>query len=75
VPDEADGATSELPERCLGVANESRGEVQVTLDVIRQRRIPYPRIEKPDSIVQMYAYCPLENAVRSATIQFISWSG
>src|SRR5215211_4656404 len=43
----------------FGVANEARGEVQVSLDVIKQRRIPFPRIEKPDAIVQMYSYRPL----------------
>jgi acetamidase/formamidase len=52
----------------FGIANETRGEVQLSIDVIRNKRIAFPRIEKPDSIVQMYSYRPLEDAVRSATI-------
>ena len=31
------------------------------------------RIEKPDSIVSVYAYRPLEVAVETATIQLIDW--
>jgi amidase len=57
----------------FGVANECRGEVQVSLDVVKQKRIPFPRIEKPDSIVQLYCFRPLEDAVRSATIHLMEW--
>jgi acetamidase/formamidase len=57
----------------FGIANETRGEVQLSVNVIRNQRIPFPRIEKPDSIVQMYSYRPLEDAVRSATIHLMEW--
>lgn len=57
----------------FGVANETRGEVQLSVDVIRDKRIPFTRIEKPDSIVQLYCYRPLEDAVRSATIHLMEW--
>jgi amidase len=57
----------------FGVANETRGEVQLSLDVIRNKRLPFPRIEKPDSIVQLYCFRPLEDAVRSATIHLMEW--
>lgn len=57
----------------FGIANETRGKVELTVDVIRNKRIPFPRIEKPDSIVQLYCYRPLEDAVRSATIHLMEW--
>jgi acetamidase/formamidase len=57
----------------FGVANETRGEVQLSLNVIRNARIPFPRIEKPTSIVQLYCFRPLEEAVRSATIHLMEW--
>jgi amidase len=57
----------------FGIANETRGEVQLSLDVVKARRIPFPRIEKPDSIVQLFCFRPLEEAVRSATIHLMEW--
>jgi amidase len=57
----------------FGVANETRGEVQLSFDVIKQKRLPWVRIEKPDSIVQLYCYRPLEDAVRTATLNLMSW--
>lgn len=57
----------------FGVANETRGEVQLSIEVLPKKRIPFPRIEKADSIVQMYCYRPLEDAVRSATIHLMEW--
>lgn len=57
----------------FGVANETRGEVQLSVDVIPNKRIPFPRIETDDKIVQMYCYRPLEDAVRSATIHLMEW--
>ena len=57
----------------FGVANEARGEVQLSLGVVKNARIPFPRIEKPDSIIQLYCFRPLEEAVRSATIHLMAW--
>ncbi len=56
-----------------GVANEVQGEVVLRCNVIKNRRIPYPRLEKPDSIVQLYIDRPLEDAVRNATIHLMEW--
>ena len=33
----------------FGVANETRGTVQLSVDVNPNKRIPFPRIEKSDS--------------------------
>jgi amidase len=57
----------------FGIANESRGEVQLSLDVIRNKRIPFPRIETSESIIQLFCFRPLEDAVRSATIHLMEW--
>lgn len=57
----------------FGVANETRGEVEVSFDVIKRKRIPFPRIETPHSIIQLYCYRPLEEAVKSATIHLMEW--
>ncbi|HTI50959.1 MAG TPA: hypothetical protein VL475_08410, partial [Planctomycetaceae bacterium] len=37
------------------------------------KRIPWMRIEKPDSIVSVFASRPLEIAVETATINLIDW--
>ena len=56
-----------------GTAAETKATVRVTLDVIKGRRIPWMRIEKPDSIVSVYAYRPLEVAVETATVNLMDW--
>jgi acetamidase/formamidase len=57
----------------FGVANECRGDVQLSVEVIPDKQIPFPRIETADKIIQMYCYRPLEDAVRSATIHLMEW--
>src|SRR5216683_2220099 len=49
-----------------GTAAETQATVRVRLDVIKKKRIPWMRIEKPQSIVAIYANRPLEAAVESA---------
>lgn len=56
-----------------GTAAETRAEVTVSCEVLEDRRIPFLRIEKPDSIVSVYAYRPLEVAVETATIHLMEW--
>ena len=43
------------------------------MELLPKKRIPWMRIRKPDSIVAVYAYRPLEVAVETATIQLIEW--
>jgi amidase len=57
----------------FGTAAEARGEVQLSFDVVPDKRIPFIRIEKSESIVQLYCYRPLEDAVRSATLHLMEW--
>lgn len=56
-----------------GTAAETCATVRLRLELIKGRRVPWVRIEKPDSIVSIYAYRPLEVAVETATINLMDW--
>ncbi len=56
-----------------GTAAETRATVRLALEVVKRHRIPWMRIEKPASIVSLYAYRPLEVAVETATVNLIDW--
>ncbi len=56
-----------------GTAAETKATVRVRLELIKQKRLPWVRIEKPDSIVSVYADKPLENAVETATVNLMDW--
>lgn len=56
-----------------GTAAETKATVRLKLEVIRGKRVPWMRIEKPGSIVSVYAFRPLEVAVETATINLIDW--
>lgn len=56
-----------------GTAAETKSTVRLSLDVIKGKRIPGLRIEKPDSLICIHSYRPLEVAVETATIQLMEW--
>lgn len=56
-----------------GTAAETQSTVRLKLDLIKQKKIPWMRIEKPRSIVSVYAYRPLEVAVETATFNLMAW--
>jgi acetamidase/formamidase len=56
-----------------GTAAETKATVRLHLELYKNKRIPWMRIEKPDSLVSVYAYRPLEVAVETATINLIDW--
>jgi acetamidase/formamidase len=56
-----------------GTAAETCATVRLRLDLIKGRRVPWLRIEKPASIISVFAAKPLEAAVESATIQLMDW--
>jgi acetamidase/formamidase len=56
-----------------GTAAETCATVRLRLDVVPGRRVPWMRIDKPASIVSVYAYRPLEVAVETATIHLMDW--
>jgi acetamidase/formamidase len=56
-----------------GTAAETCATVRLHLELIKRRRIPWLRIEKPQSLVAVHASRPLENAVETATIMLMDW--
>jgi acetamidase/formamidase len=56
-----------------GTAAETQATVRVRLDLVKGKRIPWMRIEKPASIISVNANRPLEVAVETATINLIEW--
>jgi len=54
-------------------ADETRAEVTLSCRVIPGKRIPYLRLEKPDSIISIYCYRPMEVAVENAILNLMSW--
>jgi amidase len=56
-----------------GTAAETCATVRLSLDLVKGRRVPWMRIDKPESIVSVYAYRPLEVAVETATVNLMDW--
>jgi acetamidase/formamidase len=56
-----------------GTAAETKATVQLRLELVKQKSVPWMRIEKPTSIVSVYASRPLEVAVETATINLMDW--
>jgi amidase len=56
-----------------GTAAETKATVRVTLELLKGKRIPWMRIEKPESIVAVHAFRPLEVAVETATVYLMEW--
>jgi acetamidase/formamidase len=56
-----------------GTAAETKATVRVHLELVKSKRIPWLRIEKPASIIAVNAARPLEIAVETATTHLIDW--
>jgi amidase len=56
-----------------GTAAETCANVRLRLDLVKGKRIPWMRIEKPESIVALFAARPLEVAVETATVLLMDW--
>jgi acetamidase/formamidase len=56
-----------------GVAAETRAEVTLSVGVIPGKKIPYPRIETPASLIALYNSRPLEHAVTKAFFILMEW--
>lgn len=56
-----------------GTAAETKATVRLRFEVLKRKRVPWVRIEKPDSIVSVYADKPLEVAVETATVNLMDW--
>jgi amidase len=56
-----------------GIADETRAEVTLRCEVIKNKQIPNPRLLKRDSVVTLCSYRPLEDAVRQAMLDLMGW--
>lgn len=56
-----------------GTAAETKATVRVKLDIVKAKKIPWMRIDKPDSLVAVHAAKPLEVAVETATLHLMDW--
>ena len=56
-----------------GVAAETRAEVTLAVEVIPGKKIPFPRIETPHSLIALYKSRPLEHAVTKAIFILMAW--
>ncbi len=56
-----------------GTAAETKATVRLRMRLKKNKRIPWMRIEKPDSIVAVYAARPLDYAVETATYHLMDW--
>jgi amidase len=56
-----------------GTAAETMATVRLKLELVKGKKVPWLRIDKPGSLVSVYAYRPLEVAVETATVNLIDW--
>jgi acetamidase/formamidase len=56
-----------------GTADETRAELTLSCRVIKNKTIPFVRLEKAESIVSLYSFRPLEDAVESAIVNLMEW--
>ena len=56
-----------------GVANESPGLGVFKCEVLKNTRIPYARIEKEDTIIQLNNGRPLDRILHEATVWLMQW--
>jgi acetamidase/formamidase len=56
-----------------GIANEVAAEVTLSCDVIKNKHLNNVRLETPESLISVYCYRPMEEAVRRALKDLILW--
>ena len=56
-----------------GSADETAATVKASCRVIKAKKIPFIRLEKPESLVSVYSFRPLEDAVHGAVQDLMSW--
>ena len=52
---------------------EMPSETTITVDLIKDKQIPGPRIEAPDEIMAIATGCPMERATAEAFALLIQW--
>ena len=56
-----------------GTAAETKATVRLRLEILKRKRMPYLRIEKPGALIALHADRPLEVAVETATFNLMDW--
>jgi acetamidase/formamidase len=56
-----------------GTAAETQAIVRLRLELIKGKRVPWLRIEKPGSLIATFAAKPLEVSVETATLHLMDW--
>jgi len=56
-----------------GTADETRAEITLSCEVVKNKTIPHVRIEREDSIIGMFCDKPLESAVRGSVLNLMDW--
>ena len=56
-----------------GAADETRASVVLRCEVVHGKTIPFLRLEKQESIVSLYCFRPLEDAVETAIRNLMEW--
>ena len=56
-----------------GSADETGAELTLSCRVIKDKRIPFLRLEKDESIVSLFSARPLEEAVHNAIVNLMAW--
>lgn len=56
-----------------GVAAETEGEVELSIDVVGRKSLPFPRVETADSYIALHVSRPLEYALNGAALLMIEW--
>lgn len=64
---------SQADSEFYGIADESRGELTLSFDLIPGKDIPFPRVETPTALIQLNSYRPVEDALRQAFLWMIDW--
>ena len=57
----------------IGTAAETCGTVRLHFEIIKQKKLPFLRIEKPDTLIAVQSARPLEVAVDTATQHLMAW--
>ena len=68
-----DAHGSQADSEFYGVADETNAEVHLRCRVVKKKTIPFARIDKRDSLVQLNCYRPLEDAITQAFLWLIEW--
>jgi len=68
-----DGHYAQGEGEIIGTALEGAMNVELTVELIKGRETPWPRIETPDHIVSVGSARPLEDAARVAFKDMVAW--